>query len=96
MLLRIVATTAAIAAVLAFAKDGRVLSSAGLVATCSVVTAPAGDPGIWQACRPGKLEGRPDLSRKSCVSQGESGVMEVWRCPAPIESGLAPIAVASP
>lgn len=96
MLLRVIATTAAIAAVMAFVKDGRVLRESGLVATCSAVAAPAGHDGVWHACKPGKLEGRADLSRKSCVSQGEAGAVELWRCPAPVGSSVAPIAAATP
>jgi hypothetical protein len=95
VLLRIILVTAAIAAGMAFIKDGRALERSGLVHTCTAVTAPAGQAGVWQACKPGKLEGRPDLTRKSCVSQGTAGEIEVWRCPTPIGTGPLPIAVAT-
>lgn len=68
-------------------KDGRVLSETGLLASCSAVAAPLGDTGFWEACRPGKLEGRPDLSRRSCTRQGIMRGIELWRCPAPVASG---------
>lgn len=95
MLLRIILVTALIAVAMAAVKDRRVLSSTGLVGTCTGVASPAGDTGVWQACRAGKLEGRPNLTRKSCVSRGVSRGFEYWRCPAPVGSGSAPLAVAS-
>jgi len=42
--------------------------------------------GYWEACRPGKLEGRPNLKRKSCEPVGLAGGVEYWRCPSPIDS----------
>jgi len=95
-MLKIVLATTALAAGMAFVKDSHVLSRTGLVGTCSSVAAPAADTAAaYQACKPGKLEGRPDLSRKSCVSQGKAGAVEVWRCPAAIDAGGA-IAVPAP
>lgn len=87
MLLRIFLVTVALVAGMAALKDGRVLTRSGLVATCTAVSAPEGGTGAWQACRPGRLEGRPDLTRKSCVSQGVSGGIEYWRCAERIQSG---------
>ena len=49
-------------------KDGRASRNLGLTGSCHVVAAPAGQDGLWQACRPGKLEGAPDLSRYGCKS----------------------------
>lgn len=92
MLLRIVLVTAAIAVAMGAIKDGRVLSQAGIVATCNAVAAPAGQTGVWQACKAGKLEGRHDLTRSSCVSQGTARGLEYWRCPVQIESDRAPTA----
>jgi hypothetical protein len=92
VLLRIVFVTAAIAVAMGAIKDGRVLSQAGIVATCSTVAAPAGQTGIWHACKAGKLEGRHDLTRNSCVSHGTTGGLEYWRCPVQIESDRAPTA----
>ncbi len=86
MLLKILLATAAVAAVLFAVKDGRMLEEAGLVGSCSSVATPAGQTGFWHACRPGKLEGRPDLALKSCVSEGTSGEVEYWRCPARIDA----------
>lgn len=92
MLLRIVLVTAAIAVAMGAIKDGRVLGRAGFVATCSAVAAPAGQTGVWQACKAGKLEGHHDLTRSSCVFQGTARGLEYWRCPAPIEADRAPTA----
>jgi hypothetical protein len=83
-MLRIVAASLLVIAVMAAVKDGRVLKEVGLVGSCSAVAAPAGQTGYWHACKPGKLEGPPDLSRKSCTRAGLAGAKEVWRCPTPI------------
>ena len=89
-MLKIVLATAAIVAVLAAVKDGRVLENAGLVGSCSAVAAPAGDDGSWAACVGGRLEGPPDLSRKSCVWKRRVGDVEYWRCESPIGAGRSP------
>lgn len=82
----LIATILVVAAMLAI-TDGRVLAKAGLTGSCRPVAAPAGQPGDWAACRSGKLEGRPDLTRRSCVRYGVVGSDEYWRCPAPLDSG---------
>jgi hypothetical protein len=84
--LRIFLVTAAVAAAMLAVKDGRLLARAGLVGSCSAVAAPAGHSGAWQACKPGRLEGRPDLSSKSCSSEGVVGKLEYWSCPADLAS----------
>jgi hypothetical protein len=78
---------ALIVAVMVAIKDGRALRETGLVASCFAVAAPVGQSGFWEACRPGKLEGRPNLGRRSCKSAGLVGNLEYWRCPSQIESG---------
>lgn len=67
-------------------KDGRALRDTGLIASCNAVSAPTGEAGYWEACRAGKLEGRPNLRRKSCESIGTASGVEYWRCPSPLES----------
>ena len=84
-MLKIVLATAAVIAALALLKDGRVLERSGLVGRCTVVQAAAADGSAVHACRPGKLEGRPDLSRDSCTPTGLVNGVEYWRCPAPVE-----------
>jgi hypothetical protein len=76
-------------ALLVTMKDGRALRDTGLLASCTAVAPPAGQHGYWEACRPGKLEGRPDLKRNSCESVGTSAGIEYWRCPSPVESAPA-------
>lgn len=78
---------ALIVAAMVVIKDGRALEEAGLVGSCTTVTAPAGQTGVWEACRPGKLEGRPDLKRRSCTSAGLVANVEYWRCPSRVGSG---------
>ena len=67
-------------------KDGRALHQLGLTGACHAVAAPPGQPGAWEACDPGKLEGAPDLSRHGCKSVTFIGKREYWRCPAGIKS----------
>jgi hypothetical protein len=88
MMLRILLVTAALAGALFAVKDGRILARAGLVGSCSAVAAPAGEAAPWQACRAGRLEGRPDLSRRSCTSQGIVGDVEYWRCPGSVATDV--------
>jgi hypothetical protein len=89
MLLKIAAYTVAAAALMMAVKDGRLLAETGLVGSCNAVAAPAGDTWAWQACKPGRLEGRPDLTRRSCTTHGVVGDLELWRCPSSISSGRA-------
>lgn len=88
-MLRILLVTAAIAGTMFAVKDGRILARAGLLGSCSAVAAPAGDVAAWHACRAGRLEGRPDLSRKSCTSEAVVERLEYWRCPTPIAAAVA-------
>ncbi len=67
-------------------KDGRASRNLGLTGTCHVVAAPTGQDGLWQACKFGKLEGAPDLSRHGCKSMSLTSKHEYWRCPAGIKS----------
>jgi hypothetical protein len=84
---RAAAVVTLILATMAAIKDGRALRETGVIASCSTVAPPAGESGYWEACRPGKLEGRPDLKRQSCQSIGVLANVEYWRCPSPVESG---------
>jgi hypothetical protein len=86
---RAAAVVALILATMVAIKDGRALRETGVIASCSTVAPPAGESGYWEACRPGKLEGRPDLKRNSCESVGTSAGIEYWRCPSPVESAPA-------
>jgi hypothetical protein len=80
-----------VGAVLIFAlmlviKDGRASRNLGLTGSCQAVAAPHGVDGIWEACKRGRLEGAPDLSRQGCKSVSFLGKRELWRCPASIKS----------
>ena len=82
---RIVVIAALVVATMVAVKDGRVLASAGLVGSCPPV---AGHDGAeWEACKPGRVEGAPDLSRKSCTAAGTRGDIQYWRCPTKIDAG---------
>ena len=76
----------AIVLAMVLVKDRSHLERAGVVSSCSAVAAPAGDNFFWQACTPGRLEGRSNLSRRSCESVRVVGRVEYWRCPSQITS----------
>ena len=78
-----------ILAVMIAAKDGRLPRKAGLTASC-LVARRASDGSQLVACRSGILEGRPDLTRRSCAPAGVTGTYEYWRCPAGQESSPTP------
>jgi hypothetical protein len=67
-------------------KDGRLLHRTGLTGSCAVVQVGA-DGSQLQACREGKLEGRPDLTRQGCKNAGLAGTYQYWRCPSSVASG---------
>jgi hypothetical protein len=75
------------AAVLFTVKDQDLMHRAGLIGYCTTTTPPPGGKGGWRVCEKGKLDGRPDLSRQSCVRRGHSGKVEFWSCPAKIDAG---------
>ena len=81
MLTRIVLTGACVFAAMVAINDGRFLRSTGMTAACTVVQrTPEGAE--LAACRPGKLEGRPDLRHRGCLDAGTLGTYQYWRCPA--------------
>jgi hypothetical protein len=81
---RVLVAAAVILAAMILAKDRSILERAGLLSSCTAIAAPAGDFNFWEACKPGKLEGRPNLVRRSCQSMRVVSRVEYWRCPAPI------------
>ena len=83
---RALLVVALIVGVMVGIKDGRGLERTGVVSSCSAVAPPKGQTGYWHACRAGKLEGRPNLTRRSCVSHGVFGAFEYWRCPSPLNA----------
>jgi hypothetical protein len=85
-MLRIVVAAIVVAVALGAGQRGDVLERAQLVGGCRAVATPEGESGVWHACRAGRLEGRPDLSLRSCTRGGLVGGAELWRCPAPLLS----------
>ena len=81
MVKRVVAVAVVILALMIAVKDGRLLRTAGLTGSCSVVQTYS-DTSELAACRPGKLEGRPDLSHRGCRSVSMTAGVQYWRCPA--------------
>jgi hypothetical protein len=80
MIRSIVTVGACIAALMGAVKDGRVLRVTGLTGACTVVRQTV-DGSELAACRPGKLEGRPDLTRQGCKLAGTAGTYQYWSCP---------------
>lgn len=82
-MLRVVLAGGALVLAMVAVRGGDVLERTHLVGGCSAIATPSGEAGAWQACRPGRLEGPPDLSPKSCSRRGLVADVELWRCPAP-------------
>ena len=88
--MRTIALVAAAVVALAAVKDGhRLLERTHLVGACSAIATPRGETGAWQACRPGRLEGPPDLSASSCLRRDLVADVELWRCPARADASRA-------
>jgi hypothetical protein len=87
---RVALAAVAIVVAMALVKDRSILERAGVLSSCVAVAAPAGDAFSWHACTAGRLEGRPNLSRRSCESVRVLERVEYWRCPSPIASGATP------
>ncbi len=77
------------AAALVVVRDHDLLHRTDLIGHCASTTAPAGARGAWRACERGVLDGRPNLSQRSCRRQGRSGSVEFWSCPARVKSAAA-------
>jgi hypothetical protein len=86
MIKRIVFAGVLVLAVMIAIKDGRVLRSTGLTGACAMAQRLT-DGTQLEACRAGRLAGRPDLSRQGCTTAGVAATYEYWRCPAGVVSG---------
>jgi hypothetical protein len=61
-------------------KNDWLLRRVDLMSSCRVyATAANGDR--WETCRSGEFNGRPNLSKGGCTSQGVRGPIEYWACP---------------
>ena len=83
MLARVLVVAVLILGLMVAIKDGRLARSAGLTGACWTLKS-SSDGSELDVCRPGKLEGRPDLSGHGCTSTGIKGRYEYWHCPAPV------------
>lgn len=88
MLKRVVAVAVVILALMVAVRNGRVLHIAGLTGSCSVIQT-FSDGSQVEACHPGKVGGRPDLTRQNCTSAGLTSSDEYWKCPAAVEANQA-------
>jgi hypothetical protein len=85
MIKRIVVSAVLVLALMVAVKDGRVLRETGLTGACSTAQRLA-DGTQLDACRPGRIDGSPDLSRQGCTAAGTSGTYKYWHCPASVVS----------
>jgi hypothetical protein len=88
MIKRVVFAGVLIFAVMLAVKDGRIMRETGLAGACTVAQTLA-DGSQVEACRAGKLAGRPDLRRQGCKEAGINGTYEYWRCPSSVVSDVA-------
>jgi hypothetical protein len=88
MIKRVVIAGVLVFALMIAVKDGRLTRETGLAGACSVAQT-LSDGSQVEACRPGKLAGRPDLTRQGCKAAGISGTSEYWRCPSSVVSDAA-------
>ena len=89
MLIRIFLVAALVIAGMVAIKDGA-LRRAGLIGGCTAVDVRGSSDASWMACKSGRLEGYPDLTKQACVYAGVTGGRDLWRCPAPIVSSHTP------
>ena len=75
----VVVVAVCILAAMIAVKDGRLFRHSGLTATCSKVASTPGADVV--ACRPGKLEGRPDLTKRGCKLGASVKKVAYWDCP---------------
>jgi len=83
MVTRIILTGLVVVGLMVGIKDGRILRMTGLTGSCTAVQTLA-DGTQLEACRAGKLDGMPDLSRQGCTDIGTAVSREYWKCPAPV------------
>jgi hypothetical protein len=88
MIVRVVIGGVLVLAVMIAVQNGWILRRTGLTGSC-VVYATASSGAQQEKCSPGRLDGRPDLSNKGCVSDGLRATAEFWSCPAPLQSSPA-------
>ena len=72
MVMRVFVVAALVGGLMVAVKDGRFMKTTGLTAVC-VVAQTAADGTQLEACRPGKLQGVPNLSANGCKDAGKAG-----------------------
>jgi hypothetical protein len=85
MVKTVVVLAVLVVGVMVAVKNDHILAKSGLTAVCTVAQTAADGTQI-EACRPGKLQGMPDLSTNGCKNAGVNGTYTYWRCPAPVAS----------
>jgi len=80
MLIRVLLVAVVVLGAMIAINSGAILRGTGLLSDCETVPAPRGVLDEWQACTPGKLDGRRDLS-DPCTWLGKRDGKEYWSCP---------------
>ncbi len=90
MLLKIFIVGALAIGLMVAIRDGRVLRDAGLLHTCNRVTLNGKVQPTLMSCSKGRLDGFPDLTKKSCRLLSTQRQVEYWRCVEPVVSSQSP------
>jgi len=90
MLLKILVVGALAIGIMGAIRDGRVLKDAGLLSSCSPATVNGRSDPTLLNCSKGRLDGFPDMTRKSCRLISVHPNHEYWRCDAPVVSSQSP------
>ena len=78
---RFIVAAAIVVALLAYAKQERLLDRAGIVGSCTALTRSAPLDRQWWECRRGQLTGYPNLSQDGCSRGVMHGEVRYWLCP---------------
>lgn len=84
---RFLVAVAIIGAVLAYVKTEHVLDRAGILGSCTPLSATAPIDSQWWACKPGELTGYPDRSKDGCKRGVMRDEVRYWLCPDALASG---------
>jgi hypothetical protein len=90
MLLKIIVVGALVIGVMVAIKDGRILRDAGLLSSCTTVSANSSDAPTLLRCTKGRLDGWPNETNNSCNLIAVHPNRQYWRCAAPVVSSQTP------
>ena len=86
VVVKILMVGAAIAILMAVARDQRWAERAGVTGRCVTVQSSTRPGGTWYLCQQGILTGFPSLESEQCTSAGLVAHKELWQCQGPLVS----------